>query len=191
MSPRFVISFQDFLLQLSVFLRRPSPLMTWHTLSTQERSRRHNMILRLPYHAWSKPGSPVLQLSKGEDVLDVLNLGHATNSIPRSRKWTWISFRSRKSFVYPWRVYHLQSRQQREIKMSRLAISSISCKWTHSVQVFLSQAIDPPSVVAIDRALTTLEELGATDDTGTLTALGKHIASLIPFIYIWSYLSTF
>lgn len=75
--------------------------------------------------------------------------------------------------------------------MSRLAISSISCKWTHSVQVFLSQAIDPPSVVAIDRALTTLEELGATDDTGTLTALGKHIASLIPFIYIWSYLSTF
>ena len=30
----------------------------------------------------------------------------------------------------------------------------------------------------MDRALTTLEELGAIDNTGTLTALGKHIVGL-------------
>ena len=50
---------------------------------------------------------------------------------------------------------------------------------THSGQAFLNQAIDPPSVAAMDRALTTLEELGAIDNSGTLTALGKHMVSLV------------
>ena len=50
---------------------------------------------------------------------------------------------------------------------------------THFAQSFLSQAIDPPSVAAMDRALTTLEELGAIDNGGTLTALGKHMVSLV------------
>jgi hypothetical protein len=31
----------------------------------------------------------------------------------------------------------------------------------------------------MDRALTTLEELGAIDNAGTLTALGKHMVSLV------------
>lgn len=50
---------------------------------------------------------------------------------------------------------------------------------THFVQAFLGQAIDPPSIASMDRALTTLEELGAIDNTGTLTALGKHMVSLV------------
>ena len=47
------------------------------------------------------------------------------------------------------------------------------------MQAFLGQAIDPPSIAAMDRAITTLEELGAIDNDGTLTALGKHMVSLI------------
>lgn len=54
---------------------------------------------------------------------------------------------------------------------------------THSAQAFLSQAIDPPSVAAMDRALTTLGELGAIDNAGTLTALGKHMVSLVCSIF--------
>lgn len=50
---------------------------------------------------------------------------------------------------------------------------------THFVQTFLGQAIDPPSIASMDRALTTLEELGAIDNTETLTALGKHMVSLV------------
>jgi HrpA-like RNA helicase len=68
------------------------------------------------------------------------------------------------------------------IKILRLATSYWSRDIsTHSAQAFLSQAVDPPSVATMDRALTTLEELGAIDNTGTLTALGKHIVSLVEY----------
>ena len=43
-------------------------------------------------------------------------------------------------------------------------------------QSFLSRAIDPPEIAAIDHALTTLQELGAiTYDTGEVTPLGQHL----------------
>ena len=44
-------------------------------------------------------------------------------------------------------------------------------------QSFLSQAIDPPSLSAMDTAWTTLQEIGAVDSDNKLTALGKHIVS--------------
>jgi HrpA-like RNA helicase len=44
-----------------------------------------------------------------------------------------------------------------------------------SVQHFLKRAIDPPEVSAMDKAWNVLEELGAIDADGRLTALGRHI----------------
>ena len=49
------------------------------------------------------------------------------------------------------------------------------------MQAFLGQAIDPPSIASMDRALITLEELGSIDNAGTLTALGKHMVSLVGY----------
>ncbi|KAI0275281.1 P-loop containing nucleoside triphosphate hydrolase protein [Gloeopeniophorella convolvens] len=46
------------------------------------------------------------------------------------------------------------------------------------VKQFLSKAIDPPEVAAMDKALSVLEELGAIDQDGRLTALGRHMALL-------------
>ena len=67
------------------------------------------------------------------------------------------------------------TKEDQDVKVGNLL--NLEYIWTHSAQTFLSQAIDPPSVAAMDRALATLEELGAIDNTGTLTALGKHIVS--------------
>lgn len=44
-----------------------------------------------------------------------------------------------------------------------------------SYKNFLGKAIDPPKVQAIEKALTTLDELGATDFDGKLTALGRQM----------------
>lgn len=44
-------------------------------------------------------------------------------------------------------------------------------------QHFLKKAIDPPDVSAMDKAWTTLQELGAIDKESKLTALGRHMAS--------------
>ena len=52
-----------------------------------------------------------------------------------------------------------------------------------ALQAFLGQAIDPPSIASMDRAITTLEELGAIDSAGSLTALGKHMVSLVCSIF--------
>jgi ATP-dependent RNA helicase DHX57 len=43
------------------------------------------------------------------------------------------------------------------------------------IQAFLSRAVDPPEVIAMDKALAVLEELGAIDSAGSLTALGRHM----------------
>jgi len=43
---------------------------------------------------------------------------------------------------------------------------------------FLGRAIDPPSVATMDQALDVLNELGATDQSGKLTALGRHMVLL-------------
>ncbi|KAF7302730.1 Dead deah box [Mycena chlorophos] len=46
------------------------------------------------------------------------------------------------------------------------------------VKLFLSRAIDPPAVSAMEAAWTVLEELGAVDLQGKLTPLGRHMSSL-------------
>lgn len=45
-------------------------------------------------------------------------------------------------------------------------------------QTFLSRAIDPPDIAAVDKALSVLEELAAIGPDGELTALGKHMVCL-------------
>jgi len=51
------------------------------------------------------------------------------------------------------------------------------CRVISSPQVFLSQAIEAPSLASVDRAWETLVEIGAVDSNGHLTALGKHMVS--------------
>lgn len=50
----------------------------------------------------------------------------------------------------------------------------------HDVRKFLSKAIDPPSVAALDSAIRSLRQVEAIDLTerGDLTALGKHMANI-------------
>ncbi|KAG6878138.1 hypothetical protein C0993_011852 [Termitomyces sp. T159_Od127] len=50
-------------------------------------------------------------------------------------------------------------------------------------QLFLRRAIDPPEVVAMERAWSTLEELGAVDDAGRLTPLGRHMMLILATIF--------
>lgn len=50
----------------------------------------------------------------------------------------------------------------------------------------MNRAIDPPEVSAMDKAWDILEELGAIDADGRLTALGRHIVriySLVSFVH--------
>ena len=42
-------------------------------------------------------------------------------------------------------------------------------------QLFLTRAITPPQMQAMEQAWSTLEELGAVDQSGRLTALGRHM----------------
>lgn len=50
----------------------------------------------------------------------------------------------------------------------------------HDVRKFLSKALDPPSVAALDSAIRSLRQVEAIDltDRGDLTALGKHMANI-------------
>ena len=51
--------------------------------------------------------------------------------------------------------------------------------WLMLWQAFLGRAVDPPAMEAMDKALSVLEELGAIDANGSLTALGRHIVRSI------------
>ena len=69
-----------------------------------------------------------------------------------------------------------------DVKVCNTASFTEAC---HSPKVaaqnFLSRAIDPPEMTAIDHALRILEELGAITDTGELTPLGQNLVSSIPY----------
>ncbi|KAF4611691.1 hypothetical protein D9613_004209 [Agrocybe pediades] len=65
------------------------------------------------------------------------------------------------------------------VPLESISLAVKAAREDEDVKEFLSKAIDPPSVAAIDRAWSTLEELGAINENGKLTALGKHI-SMIP-----------
>ncbi|KAF8167397.1 P-loop containing nucleoside triphosphate hydrolase protein [Crassisporium funariophilum] len=98
--------------------------------------------------------------------------------------------RGRAGRTQPGTCYKLYTRKQ-EVNMAKFPIPeilrvplesiSLAVKATREdqdVKKFLSQAIDPPAVGAMDKAWSILEELGAIDDAGKLTALGKHISML-------------
>ncbi|KAI0059514.1 P-loop containing nucleoside triphosphate hydrolase protein [Artomyces pyxidatus] len=64
------------------------------------------------------------------------------------------------------------------VPLESIALTVKAARETEDVKAFLSRAIDPPKVVAMDKALAVLEELGAIDQDGNLTALGRHMALL-------------
>ncbi|KAF9429656.1 hypothetical protein BGZ94_009933 [Podila epigama] len=109
---------------------------------------------------------------------------------------TWTSFAStrqrkgRAGRTRPGIVYKLFSRKQSaklapqqdpeilRIPLEQLCLS-VKAMGEKNVQGFLSRALTPPSLEAIQTALKTLEELNALDgSTGELTPLGKHMADI-------------
>ncbi|KAF9531893.1 P-loop containing nucleoside triphosphate hydrolase protein [Crepidotus variabilis] len=99
--------------------------------------------------------------------------------------------RGRAGRTQPGVCYKLYTRKQEQkmiefpvpeilrVPLESISLSVKASKENQDVKAFLSQAIDAPSLVSVDRAWKTLEEIGAVDDEGRLTALGKHI-SLLP-----------
>ncbi|KAG6830898.1 hypothetical protein H0H92_014049 [Tricholoma furcatifolium] len=98
--------------------------------------------------------------------------------------------RGRAGRTQPGVCYKLYTRKQ-ELNMAkfpvpeilRVPLESISLtvkvmREDEDVKLFLSRAIDPPKVAAMERAWSTLEELGAVDETGRLTPLGRHMSTL-------------
>ncbi|RPD64692.1 P-loop containing nucleoside triphosphate hydrolase protein [Lentinus tigrinus ALCF2SS1-7] len=96
--------------------------------------------------------------------------------------------RGRAGRTQPGVCYKLYTRAQEtrmaafpipEIKRVPLESIALTLKVVHNdVKSFLSRAIDPPDVSAVDKALAVLEELAAIQPDGELTALGRHMAML-------------
>ncbi|KAI0320072.1 P-loop containing nucleoside triphosphate hydrolase protein [Amylostereum chailletii] len=77
----------------------------------------------------------------------------------------------RKMFPFP-------KPEIQRVPLESIALTVKSTRETEDVKEFLGRAIDPPEVAAMDKALSVLEELGAIDEEGQLTALGRHMAVL-------------
>ncbi|PIL31325.1 hypothetical protein GSI_06023 [Ganoderma sinense ZZ0214-1] len=96
--------------------------------------------------------------------------------------------RGRAGRTQPGTCYKLYTRAQEnrmapfpvpEIKRVPLESIALTLKIVHNdVKSFLSRAIDPPDIAAVDKALEVLEELSAIGSDGELTALGRHMAML-------------
>ncbi|KAK0465451.1 P-loop containing nucleoside triphosphate hydrolase protein [Desarmillaria tabescens] len=110
---------------------------------------------------------------------------------------TWVTLaesrqrRGRAGRTQPGICYKLYTRKQ-ESKMDKFVVPeilrvpleniSLAVKVTREdedVRHFLGKAISPPDVSSMDTAWATLENLGAVDRQGRLTALGRHL-SLLP-----------
>ncbi|KAG7452226.1 P-loop containing nucleoside triphosphate hydrolase protein [Guyanagaster necrorhizus] len=110
---------------------------------------------------------------------------------------TWVTLaearqrRGRAGRTQPGTCYKLYTRKQ-ESKMGKFVVPEIlrvplenillAVKVTREdedVRHFLRKAISPPDVSSMDTAWATLENLGAMDGQGRLTALGRHL-SLLP-----------
>ncbi|KAG1766414.1 P-loop containing nucleoside triphosphate hydrolase protein [Suillus occidentalis] len=118
-----------------------------------------------------------------ESGLSLLKEQWVTRAAARQR-------RGRAGRTQPGVCYKLYTRKQEE-KMGRFPIpeilrtplESISLtvkvmRESEDVKHFLNRAIDPPEVSAMDKAWDILEELGAIDADGRLTAFGRHISML-------------
>ncbi|KAG6845370.1 hypothetical protein H0H87_010479 [Tephrocybe sp. NHM501043] len=101
--------------------------------------------------------------------------------------------RGRAGRTQPGLCYKLYTRKQ-ELNMAkfpvpeilRVPLENISLtvkvmREEEDVKLFLSRAIDPPKLIAMERAWSTLEELGAVDEAGRLTPLGRHMVTTKPF----------
>ncbi|KAH9486308.1 Putative DEAH-box ATP-dependent helicase [Psilocybe cubensis] len=64
------------------------------------------------------------------------------------------------------------------VPLESISLSVKATREDEDVKAFLSRVIDPPAIAALDRAWTTLEEIGAIDQNGGLTALGKYMSML-------------
>ncbi|KAF9225566.1 P-loop containing nucleoside triphosphate hydrolase protein [Gyrodon lividus] len=98
--------------------------------------------------------------------------------------------RGRAGRTQPGTCYKLYTRKQ-EGKMKsfpvpeilRTPLESISLtvkvmRENEDVKHFLKRAIDPPEISAMDKAWSVLKELGAIDQEGKLTSLGRHMSML-------------
>ncbi|KAI0308348.1 P-loop containing nucleoside triphosphate hydrolase protein [Multifurca ochricompacta] len=64
------------------------------------------------------------------------------------------------------------------VPLESICLTVKATREQEDVKQFLSRAIDPPDVATMDKALAVLEALGAIDQDGRLTALGRHVALL-------------
>ncbi|KAH9948231.1 P-loop containing nucleoside triphosphate hydrolase protein [Amylocystis lapponica] len=66
-----------------------------------------------------------------------------------------------------------------EIRRVPLESIALTVKVVHDdVKAFLSRAVDPPDMSAMDKAMSILQELAAIDSVGNLTSLGRYMAML-------------
>ncbi|KZV88008.1 P-loop containing nucleoside triphosphate hydrolase protein [Exidia glandulosa HHB12029] len=98
--------------------------------------------------------------------------------------------RGRAGRTKPGTCYKLYSRRTEEnmrkfvqpeilrVPLESLSLSVKAMREDEDVKSFLSRAIDPPSITAMDRAWVNLKALGAVGEDDELTALGKHMATM-------------
>ncbi|KAJ1557193.1 ATPdependent RNA helicase, partial [Cladochytrium tenue] len=99
--------------------------------------------------------------------------------------------RGRAGRVRPGVCYKLFSRRLEETAMPAQAVPellrvpleqlclSLKAMGVDDVHAFLSKAIDPPPAINVDSAVGVLRAVGAVaEESGTLTPLGKHMASI-------------
>ncbi|KAG6380964.1 P-loop containing nucleoside triphosphate hydrolase protein [Boletus reticuloceps] len=129
-------------------------------------------------------GGKVKETSYNPDTgLSTLTEQWTTRAAARQR-------RGRAGRTKPGLCYKLYTRKHEENMSSfpvpeilRIPLESISLmvkvtRENEDVQHFLEKAIDPPDVSAMDKAWSTLQELGAVDKESKLTALGRYMAML-------------
>ncbi|KAG9044048.1 hypothetical protein FS837_008842 [Tulasnella sp. UAMH 9824] len=97
--------------------------------------------------------------------------------------------RGRAGRTQPGECYKLYTRKQEEamidfpvpeilrVSLDALSLQVKAAREDEDVTLFLSKAIDPPKVEAMKEAWRTLENLGAIEEDGRLTALGRHMAN--------------
>ncbi|KAG8985528.1 hypothetical protein FRB90_004651, partial [Tulasnella sp. 427] len=101
------------------------------------------------------------------------------------------SRRGRAGRTQPGECYKLYTKKQEEsminfpipeilrVPLDALSLQVKAAREDEDVTMFLAKAIDPPKVEAMNEAWRTLENLGAIDAEGKLTALGRYM-SLLP-----------
>ncbi|KAG8925227.1 hypothetical protein FRC02_009818 [Tulasnella sp. 418] len=109
---------------------------------------------------------------------------------------TWVTLaaarqrRGRAGRTQPGECYKLFNRRQEStmdeypkpeilrVSLDSLTLQAKMMREEEDVKEFLGKAIDPPDVGAIESSQKSLQDLGAVNDQGKLTALGRHMALL-------------